>query len=503
MAVKHNVSGTSAELFDTQETPLPQAFDGELLYSWCARFHRLSGNSRANTTSRILFGDPTEGFRHDLPVRLDHYGQVTQHHLGTVAEVIHHRTQYTLHAPFLDERTRQLVIEAILDGDRAAVSRYLGLSRSGSAAIAPLKTCLVCLEVDRSEGVTGWWRAAHQWPTTYVCLEHQCHLKILARDEAGKTPRDWYLPSELRADQWENPALGRQQVDRLTQIARWTSGFLKRQDILLDPTLLRYAYLFQAKTQGLVAMDGSLRFATLRDAFVDTHRGLEALPSWQFLSAVNTVNGGFLGSLLRAYPGRRHPLKHVLLMAYLFQSPAEFYETYECCRATAAADGRRGLERQLTDKQIRLIEMVKVEGRSANASCQELGIPTTQGLKVLRKEGVAHHRRPRVSVELKVALEELLRTGTSREEIVKRLGIRTSWIKDYLATLPELRAHWEKAREAEQLARYREHFLKVLDDNPGVPMKRIRRISRNGFEWLYRNDREWLIEHLPEIWRRS
>ena len=233
------------------------------------------------------------------------------------------------------------------------------------------------------------------------------------------------------------------------------------------------------------------------------HRGLEALQRWQFLGNVATVNGGILGALLRAYPGRKHPLKHVLLMAFLFESPQEFFELYERCKTIADVEGRRGLERQLTDKQVRLIEMVKVEGKSVNASCRELEIPTTQGLKVLMKEGVLYQQRPRVAPEIKIALEELLKAGASREEIVKKLGVRMSWIKDYLAGLPELRVEWEKALMAERVVRYREHFLKVLDENPGVPIKRIRHISGNGFEWLYRNDREWLVEHLPGIWRRS
>lgn len=504
MVPRNEASARLPELFGAYEAPLPQAFDGELLYSWCARFHRLSGNSRPKTTSRMLFGDPVEGFRHDLPGRVDHFAQVTQGHLGTTAEMIRERTQYALHAPFLDENTRKVVIEAMQGRDRAAISRHLGLSRSGLATAAPLKACLVCLEEDRTAGRIGWWRMEHQWPTTYVCLEHRCRLNIQAMDSPKKLPHDWYLPSELRAGQWEvAPTLGQQQVKRLAHIARWARRFLQRQEITLDATLLRHVYLLQAKAHGWLAMDGSLRFAALRNAFVEAHRGLETLQRWQFLGSVETVNGGILGPLLRSYPGRRHPLKHVLLMAFLFEHAEEFYELYQRCRAIAEVEGGRGLERQLTDKQVRLIEMVKIEGKSVNASCLELEIPTTQGLKVLKKVGVAHHQRPRVASEIKAALEELLRAGASREEIVKRLQIRRAYIKDYLVALPELRAKWEKVLAAERAARYREHFLKVLDDNPGTPIKRIRHISGNGFEWLYRNDREWLIEHLPGIWRRS
>ena len=504
MAPSNEASERYPELFGTNEVPLPQAFDGELLYSWCARFHRLSGNSRPKTTSRILFGDSVEGFRHDLPARLDHFAQVTQDHLGSAVEVIRDRTQYTLHTPFLDEKARKAVIEAMLGHDRATVSRHLGLSRSGLATAEPLKACLVCLEEDRTAGRIGWWRMEHQWPTTYVCLEHRCRLNIQAMDLSKKLPHDWHLPAEFRAEQWAvAPTLGQQQVERLTHIARWVREFLKRQEIVLDGTLLRHVYLLQAKAHGWLAMDGSLRFAMLRDAFVETHKGLEAQQRWQFLGNVATVNGGILGALLRAYPGRRHPLKHVLLMAFLFEHPEEFYELYQRCRNIADVEGGRGLERQLMDKQVRLIEMVTVEGKSVNASCRELEIPTTQGLKVLKKEGVIYRQRPRVAPEIKIALDELLHAGVCQDEIVKRLRIRKAFIKDYLAGRSALRTVWEQAIAVERTAHYRAHFLQVLENNPSVPLKRIRRISGNGFEWLYRNDREWLAENLPGIWRRS
>jgi transposase-like protein len=250
-------------------------------------------------------------------------------------------------------------------------------------------------------------------------------------------------------------------------------------------------------------MDGSLRFAALRNEFANAHRGLEALPRWRFLSDVGTVTGGFLGFLLRSYRGRRHPLKHVLLMAFLFDDPTEFNAQYENSRSIAEAEGADALSRRLTDKRARLIQMVESEGRSVNAACRELGIQTAQGIRQLNKESIAYRRRPRILTDgVRNALDDLLRAGADRGEISRQLGVRKGFIKDYLAGKPELRAAWEQAVAAERTVRYRAHFLRVLEDNPGVPIKRIRRIRGNGFEWLYRNDRAWLAENLPGIWRR-
>lgn len=93
-------------------------------------------------------------------------------------------------------------------------------------------------------------------------------------------------------------------------------------------------------------------------------------------------------------------------------------------------------------------------------------------------------------------------SGESRNEIASALGIRKSFIKDYLAERPELRRSWKQAHTANERARYRAHFLRILEEHSGIPIKRIRRIRGNGFEWLYRNDLEWLKIHLPGIWHR-
>jgi len=505
MAPRSEASARNPELFDGGEVPLPRAFDGELLYSWCARFHRLSGNSRAKTTSQMLFGHSTIGLRHDFPGQLDYFAHATRDHLGAIAEVIQSRTQYALHASFLDMPTRQLIVEAMRGQDRSVMNRYLGISRSGEASATPLKACPACTDEDRKTLTPSWWRMNHQWPTTYVCLKHHCQLQVMATRRGPRQLQDWYLPSDFREDQWEaKPVLGQEQVDRLTHIARWAEALLDRQGRHLDTELLRYIYLFQAKARGWMAMDGSLRFATLRAAFADAHGGLEALPRWEFLNDVDTVNGGFLGLLLRINPGRRHPLKHLLLMAFLFDDPAEFYAQYENSRSILEVEGADALRRRLTDKRVRLVEMVGREGKSVNESCRELGIPTTQGLRQLNKENVAYRRRPRIlTPAIKRTLEDLLQAGADRDEITRQLGVRRAYIKDYLAGQPGLRAAWEQAIAAERTARYRAHFLQVLEDNPSVPLKRIRRITENGFEWLYRNDREWLAENLPGIWRRS
>ncbi len=190
-------------------------------------------------------------------------------------------------------------------------------------------------------------------------------------------------------------------------------------------------------------------------------------------------------------------------MTFLFDNEEEFLEMYHSTSDLAAHEGIDSLLRQLTRQRDQLIGLVANEGKSVSAASNEVGVAPTVAIRFLEKTGTQFERRPRVlTPELKKRLDEMLHRGDQKDEIAKALSIRKGFIKDYLAQNVWLKTAWSAANLRRTADQYRDHFLQVLHDNPGVPIKRIRRISGNGFEWLYRNDCEWLEENLPGIWRR-
>ena len=80
--------------------------------------------------------------------------------------------------------------------------------------------------------------------------------------------------------------------------------------------------------------------------------------------------------------------------------------------------------------------------------------------------------------------------------------MRTAFIKDYLATRPGLKGLWADAHRNREQEQLREQLMSALKQHPDLPIKSIRRLPGNGFQWLYNNDRDWLIEALPAIWKR-
>jgi len=260
----------------------------------------------------------------------------------------------------------------------------------------------------------------------------------------------------------------------------------------------------RAKQLGLVAFDGTLRLQRLCKIFHERYAELAAIPGWDCITTVTGSNAGFLGGLFRHPCGFRHPFKHHLIQALLYESPHHFLKDYKDHKHTKAMSGVQMLVDSLRDSREMLLKMVGQDLLSVNQAAQSLGVPVSQAIKHLDREGVPRIRRPRIiGTHKEVQLIEMLRRGLNRVQIGKALSIRTGFIKDYLATRPDLLQEWSSAKTEQQKNVHRHQFLLALKNNPGLPIKKIRRLPMNGFQWLYHNDLEWLRSVLPAIWHKS
>jgi DNA-binding CsgD family transcriptional regulator len=329
---------------------------------------------------------------------------------------------------------------------------------------------------------------------------------VQTKDELlNRTSADFHLVHELDTS-WFRPSVlaSTDQLQLLAGIAAWTTTLVNHTENQLNETALRFTYLMQAKSRGWLALDGSLRLKALQDAFLSQCANLETIPAFNFVRGANGVNGGFLGSLFRQHPGRRHPSKHIVLINFLFSEPEEFFSTYTKVEKTLSDEGTPSAQKLLTDSSRKLIDLIEQAGHSVSSAAGVLDIPAEEALAHLnRRTDVARPRRPHiVGTPRENQLCEMLREGLARAEIAESLSLRPAFIKDYLARHPELKAQWEAAFTAKETERHRAQFLSALNAHPGLPIKAIRRLPKNGFQWLYNNDREWLQRVLPAIWKR-
>lgn len=484
---------------------VPELFDDESVYSWCARFHRLNGCYESRSTSRILFGHPKAGLRHDIPGHMGAFQLRTQNALGDSRELLRKRTLFCFYFPFLSVDVEDELLNRLISGDNTVVRKQLGLERTGLAQVAPLKYCPECVAQQvRMHGV-AWWKTSQQLPTVFLCQTHGEWLGESVANQYRGVFLEFQTPLAcLQREAPERHDLSPSDRAQLVSLANWGDHLQKSACPRFSEASLRHCYLLMAKLRGWLSFDGSVRMQRVRDEFVGQYGGILHLFGSDFFGDLNGVNAGFLAYMFRQLPSRRYPLKHVLLMNLMFGTFDEFLEISQQVRNIYSVGGERAVNEMLRDSQATLIKLVSGNGLSASRAAAEVGVSASCAVKFLKKNEVSERsQRPHiVGTAKEQKLTEMLRRGLGRKEIATTVGVRPEFIKDYLAKRPELKIIWADAQRVRLLQMHRSQLLNMLTQHSDLPIKSIRRLPSNGFQWLYINDRDWLQEVLPAIWKR-
>lgn len=502
---KNSVPTVDMQLFPDDRLNLPEWRQGETLYSWCAHYHFLASNIDSRFTSRQLFGDPRAGLRYDFPICLNSLTHRTDGALGSRDQVLLEITPFRGFVRFVDETRLKQVLGLMESGREYHLALKLGLLRNGFGA--PLKACPECLSESLDSENSTSWQIDHQLPGVYICERHTVPLLVATADALLRARREFVLPHSLKAHEWhQSISLSTEAKALLQRLSVWTRAMAASTDSPTKPfdsVTLRDTCHLRTLEKNLVGIDGSLDFKAIRKLLHEEYADLVNIPGLEFLDDAQKESGGFAGLLLRKYNGTHHPLMHCALLSFLFESPAEFFNAYVQAAKCDPARRRDSLRAERSELCRRLADLVSREQMSVNQASQLLGIDPARAIALLVEMEVPYETRPRiVGTEIERKLVERLETGEEPALVSSTLSIRRGFIRDYLATRPELRRrHSEKLFCARREA-YRTKFLKILASNPSLPIKRIRRETDSGFEWLYRNDRDWLAENLPGIWHR-
>lgn len=485
------------DLLDDLPANLPILTDGECLYSWCALYHRLSGNAVAMHSYAQLFGAGGRGMRHDFPTRLAIFCSRTRNMLGTPESLAMERTMLGYYAPFASLNTYRRALGAVSDGKQGDTKHLLGLMASRVGASHPLKVCPACVRRDLNELGYSRWMLEHQWPSVWVCRDHGNPLRNLTKHSQPRDLREWTLPKDHATGEWSDiPKLPASSVARLMQIAS-VSVCLNSISVLFDHDRLRFAYRIGAKRRGWVAFDGTLRMAAMTRELQDSFGNLTLVPGFGFLKESDPNGGGVLGLLTRQLPGLHHPAKHAVLIAFLFESMKEFIDAYRMAGHTTECDRLAVL---VGDWQHELRRLVESERWSVSRAAKSVGVPISRACCWLESVGVAVVRRPRVmDDEKRVRIISLLQAGKDYQDIAKLVDVKKGIVRAFAAANPEVRDHWRQRRFELLRDEYRNRALGLFATNYGVSLKNLKSVPGNGLAWLERHDREWLSAHAPNL----
>lgn len=483
--------------------PLLPWLPGETLFSLVSRHHHMWGHAVSSRTSHLFFGHPQGGTHHDLPNRVGEFSSRTMELYGSARDVVLQRTLLRFFVPFLSEIDVDNAVACMAGPSVAHLKLRLGVLTSRFRANHPLKACRACLEEDLTSG--GWpcWHLEHQYPGVWICLKHREALAESKLKSTGIARFQWHLPShDTLQDPFKASASSQQALEEFAQLVQgFVDAFPKMG---MAPADLHRVYRSELDRRSWLTPGGNVRLEFAGESYL-RHVSQLTVPEFAALPKTSENAQVQLGRLLRTPRGNAPPLRHLLIVSWLFGNFSVFEK--------ACADRGAGLQRiapidskaiataevnaKIRESQIAgLFSQPDMTFRKAAAA---LHVDVNTAMAWAAKSGISADRRPKkLKPELRAAVLEQLQNGVNKQTVATTSGLSVGTITRLLSTEVGLHDAWVAARDRHARQTSREAFAAAVEKHAASGMKFIRSLIPAEYAWLYRNDRAWLDDHKPD-----
>ncbi|VVO14052.1 hypothetical protein PS834_03688 [Pseudomonas fluorescens] len=448
------MSVTSGQEWVRGQFPRLDWLPDETLFSLCSRQHLVMGNLDPATTSTAVLGLSEKFIKHDIPCGIAALEQNGFHYWGNAESILLHHTIFSVFIPFQNKTKIEDAIITI-KGDRIDSLKYrLGLVSSGFGAEHPLKACPYCMREDVYAHGIAYWHLTHQYPGVLICPRHQAWLMVSTKSRRWSGRFEWSLPTK----------------DCLIQQASSQKLWLRPAFLNLANNVIDLAVIGRVMSLESCAVAATYRTAVLQGgrsaSLLDRIEPLRRFHLFESLPEDEKSTESFMSQLIR--PPRRsiHPLKHLLLIDWLFDDLHSFLKAYDAEVARLVQRVASTTSRK-PDKQVSL----------SNAAAPTKNTP----------------RPKRLKGELKEVLLSKLGKGIPKQKLCEEFKITVSTINRLLRAHPATNALAIEVRHSRELAEHRAQWQYLHSLHPELGVQALRNTIPSLYSWLYRNDKTWLM----------
>ncbi|WAB98060.1 TnsD family Tn7-like transposition protein [Pseudomonas putida] len=449
--------------------PIVRWLPDETFFSVCCRQHRFMCQVTKASTTAWLFGEGSRSIQHDFPSKLNSLPQKAKEVWGSPFNIITEHTILPLFFPFQSKERIEDIFDTVSNNSLGTLKYRLGLVTGRFGAEHPLKACLECLREDRIKHGVAYWHLSHQYPGVTLCPKHGTLVGICSANRQWSDSAHWVLPAEdLIASVAEQPV-----CPTVVQI-------LKR----LGHSVIELAKLgisVQFRPEDVTAAyNEAIRHLSVNteacfDAEADLASFASQLQPYLPLASLPTTPQKaktFIQSLIRTPRVNSHPLKHLIMITYIFGEFGPFLGALNRFQSAGDQDkhspdhGRRAVD----DKPANQFKSQEIRDRV---------------FKKLKPK--------KLKPELRDQILGCLRNGVEKNSIAERYGVSVSTINRILRADPHMMAAWTTQRRNLSLHDHRAAWVSAIGMNPNASPKILRLMLPKVYQWLYRNDNVWLM----------
>jgi len=473
----------------------------ETVFSFCSRYHIVFGHSVAHQTTQKLFQHHRLGSAHDFPARLSFLAARFDGRLGSAKDIA---LKHTILPFFLPLRTTEQALQSInsVCGTNNHHLKYrLGILSSNQGAAHPLKSCNSCIEEDERLYGVGYWHVHHQLPGSSYCRLHKQHLNIAKEKTFGFRKDQWILPRDSHYQKFtkENHSHSNELCNYQSFLEAYANygasgGFL-------DPIAVSNTYQRKLLNRGYTSSKASkkLKSSPIINDFIIWCRFLDKLVYIEQLPTTVPAARNFLSRMIRPPRSGTHPLNHLLIISWLFDSWEHFYD--EHCNPPHVGENSTHLHIPIrknssnNKKRDRVAELLAT-GISATRAATIAGVDTQSAIIWASEAGHTIHRRPKkLKPDIRNKALKMLTEGVEKDEIQQYCSISRCTIDRLIRSEQGIKKQWLDARFLKTRMSRRGQWKILHKQNPALTTTKLKLIEPGTYSWLYKNDREWLLQH--------
>lgn len=491
------------ELFPVLE--LPGWLPGETLYSLCSRYHSYSANANQWETSFQLFGSRGETIAHDVPSRLRAFECRSRGVLGTAEEIALNHSILPFYLNFKSADERNVILTDVCSGGLGSIKFRVGLITSRFRAHHPLKACLDCIREDVGAYGAPYWHVDMQYPGIWICVKHGRILSELNVKANGVSRFSWQLPVAQKIISPLPIKIPRQRMcelrEHLTSIAEIVDMSVKHGlKSEWDHARLLISYKTKLGELGLLSKSGRYRWEEISRGFSEYVQSLREIPEFSCLPKTEVEAKTQLNRILRERGRNCHPLRKIILIAWLFGCWRSFIKAYVSTEVHVGDVRTKSKAKKKENdlQRLRLIDLVEKQGKSATQAAKIIGIDVKTAMNWLASRGHVFKLRPKkLFGESRRIVLNGLESGEEKKDIALRAGISIQTVTSVMRTECGLNERWAAAKRARAQEESRSKWISTREKFGELGVNGIRSRIPHTYAWLYRNDRDWLKENLP------
>lgn len=483
----------------------PALAEDELLYSWMARAVHLNPMGAPREQMYRLFRNRNAIPCIDMPTRLQVLHQQLAAHApcATSEAMIEVATLYPYHRPFLDQKRHLAVMHILLNQDGKGLKTLMGRVANRFGANPSLRYCPECVQRDIAQHGSPIWHVSHQLPGLSLCMTHGTHLINHLWTSQASQRQLLVLPPTNRP--LSSP---QSHADSQLQFARLSIDLLNAKLPPLGLLRLHQLYRHKLSEAGFCRAKGGILHKALSDAVRDHYGDFASFFHRERLLSSTAHPLYWLRALLEKPHQASHPICHILLIGFLYETMEKFQQ------ATCAF---RGLGTASTTSDTRQQESpVYVATNHPNAQLQEqvlrdtalscrkaalrLGLSVTTVANQRRILGVpVPPRQCRLDAERRTAIAHDLTNGLSPPDVATRQAASLSSVYRIRMQIHDLLAPSRACKQDAMLQKFRNTWRQAVARYGTQGARQARAAEKSTYMWLYRHDRAWLLSTCQTI----